>query len=173
MYVIYIYLWIKRSLKLSRFIWGFYCRCQCSSFADICQLCLETGHVYRASVVTALTSETWLFQASKEAVLHQIGEAECIHLATHMSWKLSAIVLSPGGDIVESQHPKRFFSSAASTSGVVVGQTATANGIPAASDQVHDQGDEEGSEVRVCDTPCFSVWMSPGLLSWTENFHFR
>jgi hypothetical protein len=82
-----------------------------------------------------------------------------------MSWKLSAIVLSPGGDIVESQHPKRFFSSsAASASGGVVGQTSTANGVPAASDQVHDQGDEEGSEVRICDIPCFSVWMSPYLL---------
>jgi hypothetical protein len=91
-------------------------------------------------------------QASKEAVLRQIGEAECIHLATHMSWKLSAIVLSPGGDIVESQHPKRFFPSS--------GQTATANGIPAASDQVHDHGDEEGSEVRIRDAPCH-LWTSP------------
>lgn len=36
------------------------------------------------------------FQASKEAVLSQIAEAECIHLSTNVSWKLSAIVLSPG-----------------------------------------------------------------------------
>ncbi|RZF33680.1 hypothetical protein LSTR_LSTR007058 [Laodelphax striatellus] len=35
-------------------------------------------------------------QASKECVLRQIGEAECVHLATHVSWKLSAIVLSAG-----------------------------------------------------------------------------
>lgn len=97
-------------------------------------------------------------QASKEAVLRQIGEAECIHLATHMSWKLSAIVLSPGGDIVESQHPKRFFSSSSSATSSS-GQTATANGIPAASDQVHDHGDEEGSEVRTRDTPCH-LWTS-------------
>jgi hypothetical protein len=102
-------------------------------------------------------------QASKEAVLRQIGEAECIHLATHMSWKLSAIVLSPGGDIVESQHPKRFFSStssAASASGGATGQTATANGVPAASDQVHDHGDEEGSEVRIRDMSRH-LWTSP------------
>ncbi|XP_046683407.1 tetratricopeptide repeat protein 28 isoform X2 [Homalodisca vitripennis] len=44
-------------------------------------------------------------QASKESVLRQIGEAECVHLATHVSWKLSAIVLSPG-DVVDSQHSK-------------------------------------------------------------------
>ncbi|XP_054281377.1 tetratricopeptide repeat protein 28 [Macrosteles quadrilineatus] len=44
-------------------------------------------------------------QASKESVLRQIGEAECVHLATHVSWKLSAIVLSPG-EVVDSQHSK-------------------------------------------------------------------
>ena len=43
-------------------------------------------------------------QASKEAVLCQIGDAECVHLATHVSWKLSAIVLAPG-EAVESQQP--------------------------------------------------------------------
>ncbi|XP_068086833.1 tetratricopeptide repeat protein 28 [Anabrus simplex] len=66
-------------------------------------------------------------QASKEAVVRQIGEAECVHLATHVSWKLSAIVLSPG-DMMDSQQPKRFFAAPGS-------------------DQGHDQGDEEGSEV--------------------------
>nr|CAD7423629.1 unnamed protein product [Timema monikensis] len=65
-------------------------------------------------------------QATKEAVLHQIGEAQCVHLATHVSWKLSAIVLSPG-NMVDSQQPKRFFSSS--------------------SDQGHDPTDEESSEV--------------------------
>jgi hypothetical protein len=70
-----------------------------------------------------------------------------------MSWKLSAIVLSPGGDIVDSQHPKRFYSSSAgSSSGGVAGQTASAPGVPATSDQIHEQGDEEGSEVSTCDT---------------------
>lgn len=34
-------------------------------------------------------------QANKEQILTQIQEAECIHLATHVSWKLSSIVLSP------------------------------------------------------------------------------
>jgi CHAT domain-containing protein len=35
-------------------------------------------------------------KATKESVLHEMFNAECIHLATHISWKLSAIVLSPG-----------------------------------------------------------------------------
>lgn len=38
-------------------------------------------------------------------MLRQIGDAECVHLATHVSWKLSAIVLSPG-EVVDSQHSK-------------------------------------------------------------------
>lgn len=34
--------------------------------------------------------------ATKDAVLRELSQVECIHLATHVSWKLSAIVLSPG-----------------------------------------------------------------------------
>ncbi|KAK2714191.1 hypothetical protein QYM36_008675, partial [Artemia franciscana] len=34
--------------------------------------------------------------ASKEVILRTIAQAECIHFATHVSWKLSAVVLSPG-----------------------------------------------------------------------------
>lgn len=33
--------------------------------------------------------------ATKEQVLNQIQEAECVHFATHVSWKLSSLVLSP------------------------------------------------------------------------------
>ncbi|KAI5635500.1 tetratricopeptide repeat domain-containing protein [Phthorimaea operculella] len=48
--------------------------------------------------VTALTD----YQASKEAVLMQLSQAECIHFATHVCWKTPAIVLSPG-EVVDSQ----------------------------------------------------------------------
>ncbi|XP_077995250.1 tetratricopeptide repeat protein 28-like [Glandiceps talaboti] len=34
--------------------------------------------------------------ATKETVLKTMSNAECIHFATHISWKLSAIILSPG-----------------------------------------------------------------------------
>lgn len=33
--------------------------------------------------------------ATKENVMGQIQEAECVHLATHVSWKLSSLVLTP------------------------------------------------------------------------------
>lgn len=53
----------------------------------------------------------FLFQASKEAVVCQIGEAECVHLATHVSWKLSAIVLAPGETVESQQTRARCFTT--------------------------------------------------------------
>jgi len=41
-------------------------------------------------------------QATKADVLERISEAECVHLACHVSWRMSAIVLSPG-EFVESK----------------------------------------------------------------------
>lgn len=76
-----------------------------------------------------------IFQANKESVLQKISSAECVHLATHVSWKLSAIVLSPG-EVLDSQASKtgnnRFYPS---------GQS---NGSEGSS---QDACDEEGSEV--------------------------
>ena len=43
-------------------------------------------------------------QATKDNLLAQLGEAESIHLATHVSWKLSAIIVSPG-EFMESKSP--------------------------------------------------------------------
>ena len=40
---------------------------------------------------TPLTGEA----ATKEAVLSRMASAEVIHLACHVSWKLSALVLTP------------------------------------------------------------------------------
>ena len=36
--------------------------------------------------------------ATKDAVLRHLSQIECIHFATHVSWKLSAIVLAPSMD---------------------------------------------------------------------------
>ena len=43
-------------------------------------------------------------QATKDNLLAQLAEAESIHLATHVSWKLSAIIVSPG-EFMESKSP--------------------------------------------------------------------
>ncbi|XP_050503121.1 tetratricopeptide repeat protein 28 isoform X2 [Diabrotica virgifera virgifera] len=48
--------------------------------------------------------------ATKEQVLSQIQEAECIHFATHVSWKLSSLVLSPG-EVLDQTQSKRLYLS--------------------------------------------------------------
>ena len=47
-------------------------------------------------------------QATKEQVLNHIQEAECVHFATHVSWKLSSIVLSPA-EVLEQSPTKRLY----------------------------------------------------------------
>ncbi|XP_045771078.1 tetratricopeptide repeat protein 28 isoform X2 [Maniola jurtina] len=68
--------------------------------------------------VTPLTD----YQASKETVLAQLPQAECIHFATHICWKTPGIVLSPG-EVVDSQ-AKRLLNTSVG-SGVV--DTSTEN----------------------------------------------
>ncbi|XP_039752578.1 tetratricopeptide repeat protein 28 [Pararge aegeria] len=68
--------------------------------------------------VTPLTD----YQASKETVLAQLPQAECVHFATHICWKTPGIVLSPG-EVVDSQ-AKRLLNTSVG-SGVV--DTSTEN----------------------------------------------
>lgn len=49
-------------------------------------------------------------EATKENVLAQIQEAECVHLATHVSWKLSSLVLTPA-EVLEQSPSKRLYMS--------------------------------------------------------------
>lgn len=55
------------------------------------------GAEYEARILGELLSCRPLIgpEATKGAVLHQIEQVEVIHFATHISWKLSSIVLSP------------------------------------------------------------------------------
>ncbi|CAH1163307.1 unnamed protein product [Phaedon cochleariae] len=46
--------------------------------------------------------------ATKEQVLSQIQEAECVHFATHVSWKLSSLVLSPA-EVLDQTQSKRLY----------------------------------------------------------------
>ncbi|XP_055842116.1 tetratricopeptide repeat protein 28 isoform X1 [Episyrphus balteatus] len=48
--------------------------------------------------------------ATKEAVVSELPTAECVHFAANLSWKLGAVVLSPG-DVVDSQSQKRYYQS--------------------------------------------------------------
>ncbi|XP_071094218.1 tetratricopeptide repeat protein 28-like [Haliotis cracherodii] len=55
------------------------------------------GAEYESRIVGELLSCRPLIgvEATKGAILHQIEQVEVIHFATHISWKLSSIVLSP------------------------------------------------------------------------------
>ncbi|XP_050299963.1 tetratricopeptide repeat protein 28 isoform X2 [Anthonomus grandis grandis] len=46
--------------------------------------------------------------ATKEQIISQIQDAECIHFATHVSWKLSSLVLSPA-EVLEQTPSKRLY----------------------------------------------------------------
>ncbi|KAJ8312119.1 hypothetical protein KUTeg_009492 [Tegillarca granosa] len=67
------------------------------------------GAEYEARIVGELLTCRPLIgiEATKGAVLHQIEQVEVIHFASHLSWKLSSIVLSPGDNISQ---PHRFNS---------------------------------------------------------------
>lgn len=70
-----------------------------------------------ANMVTEMLQAKSLIglQATKESVLKQIGEAECVHLATHVSWKLSAIVLAPSSEPMETHKTLGEFSAVSKT----------------------------------------------------------
>ncbi|XP_055633248.1 tetratricopeptide repeat protein 28 isoform X2 [Toxorhynchites rutilus septentrionalis] len=46
--------------------------------------------------------------ATKETIVSELAAAECVHFAANVSWKLGAVILSPG-DVLDSQSQKRFY----------------------------------------------------------------
>jgi CHAT domain-containing protein len=48
--------------------------------------------------------------ATKEQILNQIQDAECVHFSTHVSWKLSSLVLSPA-EVLDQSQAKRLYLS--------------------------------------------------------------
>nr|XP_046230387.1 tetratricopeptide repeat protein 28 isoform X3 [Scatophagus argus] len=100
--------------------------------------------------------------ATKERVLAALSQAECVHFATHISWKLAALILAPsqehaGGDGAREKSP-----CAATASG----ETAAQDGKIRGSFKSHssperlrgaDETSEDGESVceveSVCDSP--------------------
>jgi len=65
---------------------------------DIPQATREAETIAEILQTTPITGE----KATKSEILSRITSATCVHFACHVSWKLSAIVLSPG-EFVESK----------------------------------------------------------------------
>ncbi|XP_075983610.1 uncharacterized protein LOC142981514 [Anticarsia gemmatalis] len=81
--------------------------------------------------VTPLTD----YQASKEAVLSQLTQAECIHFATHICWKTPAIVLSPG-EVVDSQAKRLLNTSVGSGAADTSTENEEENPEPASNEEL-------------------------------------
>lgn len=107
---------------------------------DIPYSAQEAEVIAEVMQTTALTGEA----ASKAAVLDVISNAECIHFACHVSWKLSALVLSPGE-----------FMDAKGSPGVSVSKRYSIN-----SDTIHEEEDSK-SEVAssTLDLPSLSEFL--------------
>ncbi|XP_051267746.1 tetratricopeptide repeat protein 28 isoform X1 [Dicentrarchus labrax] len=104
--------------------------------------------------------------ATKERVLAALSQAECVHFATHISWKLAALILAPsqehGGGEGPGGRPREKSPCGASTSG----ETAGHDGKSRSSFKSHssperlrgvDEMSEDGESVceveSVCDSP--------------------
>ncbi|XP_050051955.2 tetratricopeptide repeat protein 28-like [Dermacentor andersoni] len=68
--------------------------------------CAEIPHAEQEAEMVAeiLGGEPLLgADATKEMVLGRIGQAECIHIASHVSWKVPGIVLASGAEFAEDE----------------------------------------------------------------------
>ncbi|XP_071321435.1 tetratricopeptide repeat protein 28 isoform X2 [Trachinotus anak] len=105
--------------------------------------------------------------ATKERVLAALSQAECVHFATHVSWKLAAVVLAPsqehtGGEGAGSR-PKERSPCGASTSSETVDQDGKTKGLfskshssperPRRADETSEDGDSVCEVESVCDSP--------------------
>ena len=86
-------------------------------------------------------------KATKENILDQIGSAEVIHLACHVSWKLSAIVLSPG-EFVEAK------SSASLGNGPTSNKRYSIH-----TDIIHEEEDMRSEVASTIDMPSLSEFL--------------
>lgn len=75
---------------------------------------LPTSSLQEAAMVSDMLHAKALVSsmATKEGVMTELPQAECVHFAANVSWKLGAIVLSPG-DMLEpqSQSQQRFYAT--------------------------------------------------------------
>lgn len=105
--------------------------------------------------------------ATKERVLAALSQAECVHFATHISWKLAALILAPsqeheGGERVGGR-PRDKSPSGASTSGETAGQDGrkvrgsfkshSSQERLGGSDEMSEDGESVCEVESVCDSP--------------------
>ncbi len=104
--------------------------------------------------------------ATKERVLAALSQAECVHFATHISWKLAALILAPNqehaaGEVSGGRHREKS-PCGASPSGETAGQDGKIRGLFKSLSSPErlrggDETSEDGESVceveSVCDSP--------------------
>ncbi|KAM3874095.1 tetratricopeptide repeat protein 28 [Diretmus argenteus] len=105
--------------------------------------------------------------ATKERVLAALTQAECVHFATHISWKLAALVLAPGQDRVGGEGAGARPKEKAPCGASVAGETADQDGkgkapFPKshssperlrAADETSEDGESVCEMESICDSP--------------------
>lgn len=105
--------------------------------------------------------------ATKERVLAALGQTECVHFATHISWRLAALVLAPGTDHAGGEgaggRPREKSPCGASTSGEAEDQDGKVTGLflKSHSSPARLRGAEETSQDvdSVCDIPALQDFL--------------
>lgn len=105
--------------------------------------------------------------ATRERLLAALSQAECVHFATHISWKLAALVLAPSPEYTGGEgpgsRPKEKSPCGASTSGEledrdgeVKGSFLKSHSSPErlrGAEEVSEDGDSVCDVESVCDSP--------------------
>ncbi|KAM9337969.1 tetratricopeptide repeat protein 28 [Symphorus nematophorus] len=104
--------------------------------------------------------------ATKERVLAALSQAECVHFATHISWKLAALILAPSQEHAGGEgaggRPREKSPCGASTSGEAAGQDGKirgsfkSHGSPErlrGADETSEDGESVCEVESVCDSP--------------------
>ncbi|XP_041666809.1 tetratricopeptide repeat protein 28 isoform X1 [Cheilinus undulatus] len=101
--------------------------------------------------------------ATKERVLAALSQAECVHFATHISWKLAALVLAPSQEHAGGGRSREKSPCGASNSGEAGGQNGKMRGSFSKShssperlreaDETSDDGESVCDVESVCDSP--------------------
>ncbi|XP_033845014.1 tetratricopeptide repeat protein 28 [Periophthalmus magnuspinnatus] len=95
--------------------------------------------------------------ATKEHVLKVLSQAECVHFATHISWKLAALVLAPFQDHVGAEK----VTTSSRQSGSVTQSQSSLECLKRTADAISDDG------ASICDveTACYSPPLQDFLLT--------
>lgn len=110
--------------------------------------------------------------ATKERVLAALNQAECVHFATHISWKLAALILAPSQEYAGGERAggraRQTSPCRASASGETAGHEGKASFKNHSSPErlrTADELSEDGESICEVDSVCDSPALNDFLLT--------